>query len=208
VLPDVAREELLAEAKREMARQERFRANLADAKIRVNAKHAGVKSNVEAIGKEVRALVEASEGTLLRRLESICTAKLKILDEQQADLNLGAEQLAQVSLMLRHDACVDDVSLFASLDTARATLKEIRARCGSYAAQEDDVFHFARPNMEHVRRLADLGHVSGTASAANSLARGRGIKRVILGNIARCFNRKTQYITFVYFHYCCSPDLK
>ena len=151
-----------------------------------------VEVRAQAVSTEVRATtrrhlnaLEERERDLLRRVEKIRQVKGKSLHIQMDDLKQG---LTSLSKAVEHvENILDtgtDVDVLRTKDTMVSEIQRMRRLRAHLQPHEDDNIVFTPPDTALHTAISQLGFISSSCFAPNTIASGDGLKRALRGKMA------------------------
>ena len=180
-------DKLLVRAKQEMAQVEESQCLVAEMGGKVNQRYKMLQKEIKAISQQHITAIREREQLLLTRLEKIRQVKLKTLEQQQSELALSSMCLLKAAEELSSSGQSGrELDLINSCNKALDIVREVQARCGNLAVQEDDIIEYIPPDANLLITLngSAFGVVSGSGYAPASIAQGDGLSKGILGKDA------------------------
>lgn len=144
-----------------------------------------VVTEVRATTRRHMTALEERERDLLRRVETIRQVKGKSLQVQIEELRQGLTSLNKtVDNVQQILDTGTDVDVLRTKDTMVAEIAGLRRLRGHLAPHEDDNLVFTPPDTALHTAISQLGFISSSACAPNSIAVGDGLKRALRGKVA------------------------
>ncbi|XP_078609465.1 E3 ubiquitin-protein ligase TRIM71-like isoform X1 [Branchiostoma floridae x Branchiostoma japonicum] len=178
--------QLLSDARQGIQALERSLKDTQAMAERVEMQTQSVSTEVRATTRRYMAAIEERERDLLRRVEKIRQVKGKTLHVQIEELRTGLAKLSQsVNFVETALETGSDVDVLKTKDEMVSQMRELRALRGHLQPHEDDSIVFTPPDAALHTAVSNLGIVSSSAYAAQSVANGDGLKRALKGKTAQ-----------------------